>query len=71
MGRHGHEGRPGARGERGERGERGLPAPSIVALEPRPDRFELIPVYADGSRDVPANLRSLFEAYDKSATEDD
>jgi len=36
--------------------------------EPRPDRFELVPVYADGSRGVPANLRSLFEAYD-AATE--
>jgi len=41
---------------------------AITAWEPRPDRFELVPVYADGSRGVPASLRSLFEHYN-SATE--
>jgi hypothetical protein len=64
----GRDGLQGPIGPRGEQGERGPPAASVVAWEPRPDWFELVPVYADGSRGVPANLRSLFEAYD-AATE--
>ena len=68
MGRDGHDGGPRPRGERGGQGERGPAAVAITAWEPRPDRFELVPVYADGSRGVPASLRSLFEHYN-SATE--
>jgi hypothetical protein len=71
MGRDGHEGRPGARGERGERGAQGPPAPAIIAWEPDRARFMLTPVFSSGERGVPAHLRSLFEAYDQSAAEDD
>lgn len=65
MGRDGHEVRPGPRGERGEQGPAGL---AVAAWEPRPDRFDVTPVYASGEHGLPLNLTSLFEAYN-SATE--
>jgi hypothetical protein len=68
MGRDGHEGRPGPRGERGERGP---PAASIAAWEPNGERFQITPVYSDGTRGPPLSLRSLFEAYDSAAEDDD
>jgi hypothetical protein len=64
----GADGAPGPRGERGPRGESGLPAPRISAWEPKPERFEVIPVFSTGERGPPINLLSLFQSY-HSATE--
>ena len=61
-------GPPGPRGERGAPGERGTPAREVAAWEPDGSRFTITPAFTDGSRGVPANLRSLFEAY-AAATE--
>jgi hypothetical protein len=41
---------------------------AVAAWEPRPDRFDVTPVYASGEHGLPLNLTSLFEAYN-SATE--
>jgi hypothetical protein len=43
----------------------------IVGWETTPERYWLTPVYSTGEKGVPANLRSLFEAYDQSVTEAD
>jgi hypothetical protein len=69
MGRDGAEGRPGVRGERGEQGEGGLPAREIASWEPRD--FQIVPVFTDGTRGVPINLRPAFEQYDASGDDDD
>jgi hypothetical protein len=59
----GRDGRDGVGqiGPQGPQGERGPPAVAIAAWEARPERLEIVPVYSDNSRGVPANLRSLFE----------
>lgn len=68
-GERGRDGRDGPPGVRGEQGPIGAPAPMIAAWEPRPERFETVPVYADGSRGPPMALLSLFQAYDAAVTE--
>jgi hypothetical protein len=73
-GREGPRGIPGAQGPagpRGKAGERGAAAAMIVGWETTPERYWLTPVYSTGEKGVPANLRSLFEAYDQSVTEAD
>jgi hypothetical protein len=69
----GPRGIPGPPGEArvGPAGPRGEPAPMIAAWEPDAARFVLTPVHSDGSRGVPQNLRSLFEAYDQSTNGDE
>jgi hypothetical protein len=73
QGPRGIPGSQGPMGPRGEQGERGLPAREVAAWEPDPLRFSITPAHTDGTRGVPANLRSLFEAYDAATngTEDD
>jgi hypothetical protein len=65
----GADGPAGMRGERGERGEAGPPEPTIAAWEPRPERFEVVPVFSDGSRGPAIALLSLFQAYDSAVQE--
>jgi hypothetical protein len=68
-GARGVPGRDGPRGERGPKGERGAKAPVIVAFLPRPERFEVVPVYESGQQGPPIALLSLFQAYDAAVSE--
>jgi hypothetical protein len=73
-GREGPRGIPGPigpRGERGKAGEPGAPAREVVAWDIDVDRFAVIPVFSDGSRGVPINLRGLFETYDQQVNDRD
>ena len=45
-GERGRDGRDGPVGPPGQQGPTGSPAPAIAAWEPRPERFETVPVYA-------------------------
>jgi hypothetical protein len=67
----GLDGAPGPRGERGPRGEQGLAAPRIAAWEPRPERFEVVPRFANGDTGPPINLLSLFQSYDMAVDQRD
>jgi hypothetical protein len=69
----GPRGVPGDRGPigpAGPQGPRGDAAMMVVSWEPTPERYLLTPVYADGTRGVPANLTGLFEQYDQSVRDD-
>ena len=37
----------------------------IAAWEPHGERFQITPVYSDGTRGPPINLLSLFQSYDE------
>jgi hypothetical protein len=67
----GRDGLQGPIGPRGERGEQGPSAPMIAAWEPRPEQFQVTPVFSDGSRGVPLNFRPLFEQYDAATAGED
>jgi hypothetical protein len=65
----GADGPAGMRGERGPRGETGSPAPIVAAWETRAENFQIVPVFANGERGVPINLRPFFEVYDAATNE--
>lgn len=69
MGPRGIPGPPGPSGARGERGERGVPALAIAGWEPRPERFEIVPVFSTGEKGPPIALLSLFQAYDAAVSD--
>ena len=62
-------GSQGPTGPRGEMGERGVPAVAIAGWEPRPERFEVVPVFSTGERGPPIALLSLFQAYDSAVSD--
>jgi hypothetical protein len=62
-------GPPGV-GQIGPAGPPGRDAAAIAAWEPRVEQFQVVLVYADGTRGPPISLRPFFEMYD-AATEDD
>jgi hypothetical protein len=75
----GEQGLPGPRGIPGPPGEgrvgpqgpKGSDAAMIVGWEPTPERYWLTPVYSTGEKGVPANLTSLFEAYNAATEAED